>query len=154
IGPALNLAPAYPAEDGADAQVTLADGVENRLYLDPILRGRYPDDAPQFLGDGPWEALGGAIKEGDLALIGAPIDVMGVNYYNPVVINSRGSYVTKFPTSIAEWEQIYPDGLHDILVRLSRDYTDRPLLITENGIPNEGSVTPVDGVVADPERID
>jgi beta-glucosidase len=154
IGPALNLAPAYPAYDGADARAALADGYENRLYLDPILRGSYPTDASEFLGAGPWTALEAAIHDGDLAVIGAPIDVLGVNYYGPVFIDVDGTYVTMMPTSIAEWEQIYPDGLYDILVRLTHDYTDRPLLITENGIPNAGTVVPVDGAVEDPERIE
>jgi len=154
IGPALNLAPAYPAESGADAAATLADGVENRLYLDPILRGSYPDDAPTFLGAGPWAALSGVIRDGDLAIIGAPIDVLGVNYYNPVFISKSGGYVTLKPTSIATWEQIWPDGFTDILGRLTRDYTKVPLVVTENGIPNAGSVKPIDGVVDDPERID
>jgi beta-glucosidase len=154
IGPALNLAPVYPAGNGADAAVTLTDGVENRLYFDPILRAQYPDDAPQFLGGSPWAALSGVIRDGDLATIGAPVDLLGVNYYNPVFVDASGRYVTVKPTSIATWEQIWPAGLTDILTRLTRVYPRLPLVVTENGIPNAGSVKPVNGVVDDPERID
>jgi beta-glucosidase len=48
IGPALNLAPAYPAnpanpaDDGARRAAVLADGNENRAYLDPIFKRTYP----------------------------------------------------------------------------------------------------------------
>ena len=48
IGPALNLAPAYPADAASDASpraAVVADGIENRLYLDPIFKGTYPADA-------------------------------------------------------------------------------------------------------------
>jgi beta-glucosidase len=153
IGPALNLAPAYPAEPDADKAAFLADGFENRLYLDPIFKGSYPTDVPAAMKPAARSALLGAIKAGDLAVVSAPVDLLGVNYYNPVYINADGGYVTVKPTSIATWEQIYPEGLTDVLVRLKRDYTDKPLVITENGIPNAGSVTPVNGTVDDPERI-
>ncbi len=154
IGPALNLAPAYPAGDGAEAAVTLVDGYENRFYLDPIFRGSYPADAAEILGAEPWAALSGVIRDGDLAVIGAPVDILGVQYYNPVFVDRARNYITMLPTSVATWQQIYPEGLYDILVRLSREYTDVPLIVTENGIPNEGSVGPVNGVVDDPERIE
>ncbi|HEY7225809.1 MAG TPA: GH1 family beta-glucosidase [Micromonosporaceae bacterium] len=153
IGPALNLAPAYPAQTGADAQVELADGVQNRLYLDPIFRGAYPTDAAQFLGERPWAALQGVVRDGDLAIIGTGVDLLGVNYYNPVFVDSQGGNVTLKPTSIATWEQIYPDGLHDLLVRLNRDYPGVPLVITENGIPNAGAVDVAEGV-DDPQRVE
>jgi len=97
--------------------------------------------------------LRGAIRDGDLATISGRVDLLGVNYYNPVFIDTGGGYVTVKPTSIAPWEQIYPEGLTDILVRLKRDYQELPLVITENGIPNAGRVKPVNGTVEDPERI-
>jgi beta-glucosidase len=153
IGPALNLAPAYPAEPDADEAVVLADGFENRLYLDPIFKGAYPTDVPTAMEPASRSALAAAIKADDLAVVSEPVDLLGVNYYNPVYVDARGGYVTMKPTSIASWEQIYPEGLTDVLVRLKRDYTDKPLVITENGIPNAGNVTPVDGTVDDPERI-
>jgi beta-glucosidase len=153
IGPALNLAPAYPAEPGAESAATLADGWENRLYLDPILKGSYPADVVQAMSSASRTALQAAIRPGDLATIGAPVDLLGVNYYNPVFVDSGGGSVTVKPTSIATWEQIYPQGLTDVLVRLARDYKSLPIVITENGIPNAGSVRPEGGKVDDPDRI-
>jgi len=143
IGPALNLAPVYAASgfpSGApDDAVRRQDGVENRLYLDPILTGSYPTDTAEFLGAAPFAALQAVIHDGDLAVIGAPVDVLGVNYYNPTIVDTGGSTVTKLPTSIAEWEQIYPQGLSDILTRLTREHPNLPLVVTENGIPNDGN---------------
>ena len=154
IGPALNLSPAYPDTEDAEAAARRADGAQNRLYLDPILLGRYPEDLDAFLGSGPAEALRRAVRDGDLAVIGAPVDVLGVNYYNPVVVDADGNTVDKFPTSVAAWEQIYPQGLADLLLRLTRDYPSLPLIITENGIPDPGSLGPVNGIVDDHGRID
>lgn len=153
IGPALNLAPAYPAEPDAAEAVALADCVENRLYLDPIFKGAYPADVSGAMEAAPRAALQAAIKVNDLAVVSTPVDLLGVNYYNPVYVDARGRHVTMKPRSIATWQQIYPEGLTDVLVRLKQEYTDKPLVITENGIPNAGDVTPVNGTVDDPERI-
>lgn len=135
IGPALNLAPTYPAEDGPGAQAAalLHDGYENRLYLDPVLRGSYPDDALRRFAPGDQSAL---IKPGDLAVISAPNDLLAVNYYNPIYVRADGQVVPgPHPRSVASWQEIYPEGLYDTLTRLKRDYGDLPLYITENGMP-------------------
>jgi beta-glucosidase len=153
IGPALNLAPVYPADgtDAAKRAAPVADGWENRVYLDPVLKGAYPADV---LGSMPADApLRKAIRDGDLAVIGARNDLLAVQYYTPVYVNGAGSYVTKLPTSVATWQQIYPPGLYDILTRLRRDYGDIPLSITENGIPVRDEIGP-DGTVHDQPRIE
>ena len=156
IGPALNLAPAYPAnpnDEGAKKAAVLADGNENRVYLDPVFKGSYPQDVIDALPADARSAITAAIHDGDLATINAKVDLLGVNYYNPVYITAGGDYVTLKPTSVATWEQIYPQGLTDILVRLKKDYGDIPLVVTENGIPEKGSVKPVDGKLDDQDRI-
>jgi beta-glucosidase len=45
IGPCLQLAPCYPADQGEEAVAAAqtADLTENALYLDPLLIGRYPE---------------------------------------------------------------------------------------------------------------
>ncbi len=149
IGPALNLATAYPADpNDKDARraATIADGTENRAYLDPILKGSYPDDFVASLGGYPRDALRGAIRDGDLSTIAGKVDLLGVNYYNPVFVDASGQYQTLKPTTIASWEQVYPTGLSDLLIRLKRDYGDLPLVITENGMPDAGTTD-------DPDRI-
>ncbi|MET7419896.1 GH1 family beta-glucosidase [Dactylosporangium sp. NPDC005555] len=146
IGAALSLSPTYPAadSDGARRQAVAADAEENRRWLDPLLLGRYPEDwlATQA-ADAPVRA---AIKDGDLAIIGSRNDLLGVNYYGPTHVTATGSRVMRHPTSQATWQEIYPDGLFDLLTRVKRDYGDIPVSITENGMPTQNPLHDQDRV--------
>jgi beta-glucosidase len=146
IGPALNLAPVYPADsnDRDPSAVRTADGFENRLYLDPVLKGRYPNDLAI-------DPLREVVRDGDLKVISSPIDILAIQYYNPAFVGPGGDYVTKLPTSVARWQQIYPEGLYDVLTRIKRDYGGIPITITENGMPRDDELA--GDRVADPERI-
>jgi beta-glucosidase len=147
IGIALDVTPVYPVDDGARAKrvTRLADGEENRLYLDAVLRGSYPAEVLAR-----WPAPP-PVADGDLATIGSTIDVLAVQYYRPLYVSSTGAYRVLKPTTQASWQQVHPEGLYDVLVRIKRDYGDIPLTITENGMPEPGEVAP-DGTVADPHR--
>lgn len=153
IGAALNLSPVYPADQNAGTAeaVTLQDGFENRLYLDPILKGSYPTDVTAALSAvWPSDAV---IRPGDLGVISAPIDQLGVNYYNPLTVTAGPQIVGGvYPTTVASWENVYPQGLYDTLMRLTRDYPGVPLAITENGAPYHDTL---DGANAidDPQRL-
>jgi beta-glucosidase len=152
IGLALNLAPVYPAANGApdSPPVTLMDARENRLYLDPVLRGSYPEDL--FEAEVPADApVRAAIHDGDLETIATPVDLLAVQYYYPIFVDESGGTVTKLATSVATWQQIYPQGFTDLLIRVHRDYGDIPILITENGVPVDDRLDG-DGV-HDPARI-
>ncbi|MFI6763411.1 GH1 family beta-glucosidase [Micromonospora sp. NPDC050417] len=151
IGPALNLHPCYPAVDGAEAEAAtrLYDGYENRLYLDSIFKGSYPTDVLDDLG--PRSRMVRAIRDGDLTIISAPVDLLAVQYYTPIYVTPSGGTEQKWPTSEANWQQIYPDGMYDILNRVHREYGPLPLTITENGLPTPDTL---DGdTVDDPGRI-
>jgi beta-glucosidase len=156
IGPALNLAPAYVGDGGTGARTaaTLADGIENRAYLDPILLGSYPADVLASLAPNVRAAARKAMRAGDFAITSSKVDLLGVNYYSPVYVDAKGSYVTVKPTSVAGWEQIYPDALTDLLTRIKRDYGNIPVTITENGVPDPSDVPVKGNSVADPARID
>ncbi|PZF92256.1 GH1 family beta-glucosidase [Micromonospora deserti] len=152
IGPAFNLHPCYPADDSAEAAraTRLYDGYENRLYLDSVLRGSYPQDVLADLGPGSRMARG--IRDGDLAIISTPVDLLAVQYYTPIYVTADGGTVRRWPTSEAEWQQIHPDGMYDILTRVTRDYGPIPLTVTENGLPTPDSLA-ADGTVDDSARI-
>lgn len=82
IGITLNLAPGTPAspsdEDAAAAR--RVDEHLNRWFLDPVLLGNYP----QELFEEYVRLVGGDfLQAGDLALIHADLDFLGVNYYSP-----------------------------------------------------------------------
>jgi beta-glucosidase len=145
----------------------VADAVLNGTFLDPVLFGRYPERAPaEFL---PPADL---IHEGDLATIAAPIDFLGVNYYQPEHLRAgdpdnlrrgedrplpgiTGNVVHYDPEQLERTNMgwlIDPDGLYELLLRLSKDAPGLPLYITENGCAAEDYVNP-DGEVNDLERV-
>lgn len=138
VGVAFSLAPHYPATP-ADVEVTRAsDGYVNRWFLDPVLRGTYPDDMRALWEEriGPLEF----VRDGDLRTIGARSDFIGVNYYARRVMRAVPGgrpwpwevVVGDAPTTDAGTE-ITPSAFTNLLVRLRNDYGDVPILITENG---------------------
>jgi beta-glucosidase len=160
IGIALNLTPVYPldgtAEDRAAARVM--DGFHNRWFLDPVLRARYPEDMVGELA----RRFGriDAIRPGDLETIAEPIDFLGVNYYfasrvfadpaEPLL--GVGVAPPTAATTAMGWE-VSPDSLHELLVRIRREYGDIPLVITENGAAFDDE-PPTNGYVDDPRRLE
>jgi beta-glucosidase len=167
IGIALNLAPIYPATDSKrDQQATrLPDGIGNRLFLDPILKGRYPEDLAstwvwKLLKHSLSRPVGGIVRRGiqpdDLKVISEPLDFIGVNYYTRMVVrHSPLVRYAQFKPLEGEYSQmweIYPPGIYDLLVRLHRDYSHPNLIVTENGVPEPDEIS-VDGDVHDPQRI-
>ncbi|MFI6128277.1 GH1 family beta-glucosidase [Micromonospora sp. NPDC051141] len=165
LGLTVNLSTADPATDSAadrDA-ARAADGLGNRLYLDPVLRGSYPQDV---IDDLAAEGVRIPVEDGDLDVIAAPIDVLGVNYYfgqlhSGVDEQGRerdddGRPVRRvvrrdLPRTAMDWE-IVPESFTDLLVRLHRDYPGVPMVITENGAAFDDEPD-AEGFVADDDRV-
>ncbi|MGH8828082.1 MAG: GH1 family beta-glucosidase [Jiangellaceae bacterium] len=165
VGVTLNFAPISSADPGSAADVEAArriDGLQNRLFLDAVAHGAYPVDVAADLD--PY-GLADHVRDGDLAVIGAPIDLLGVNYYRDAVV--AGGDAERLPSpwvGAAEvrfverdvhrtgqgWE-VTPDGLHRLLTDLHREVPHLPLYVTENGAAYPDVVTP-DGQVHDLER--
>jgi beta-glucosidase len=156
IGITLNLNTVYPASRSpGDTEAALLDDVlSNRWFLDPLFLGRYPSELERLFG--PWPD--GIIRTGDLEQIGQAIDFLGVNYYSSAVkaadpgqrpVPSRDVTPRDWVTDMG-WP-VLPKGLTDLLVRLTREYTDRPLMVTENGMAANDQVDA--GRVHDTERI-
>jgi beta-glucosidase len=137
------------------------DLVVNRIFADPVLTGAYPD-----LSGFGLDAMPG-LEDGDLAVIAAPLDFYGVNFYNPTraAEASAGSEFAEaglpfepvdfdddVPVTGFGWP-IVPAALTDLLVGMQDEYGDRlpPIVITENGASFPDEV--VDGRVHDPRRI-
>jgi beta-glucosidase len=146
LGITLNMGSAEPETDSEldRAAVRRSDGLSTRIYLDPLRYGRYPADVVADLAARGVEL---PLRPGDLEIISTPIDVLGVNYYTGNVYsgvdeNGRsrdadGNPVQRavsrgLPTTAMGWE-VVPEGLTDLLVRLSRHYPGLPVVITENG---------------------
>jgi beta-glucosidase len=167
LGVTLNFTPMTPATDrpeDVDAARRL-DGQQNRMFLAPIVRGAYPADVQADLAEA------GAplpIEDGDLAVIAAPLDWLGVNYYfeSTVEVGVRSpDRPTSFigaedvveldpagPTTTMGWG-VSPEAFTRLLLRLQDEAQGLPLVVTENGSawPDEVSG---DGAVHDPERTD
>lgn len=158
IGITVNLEPKYPfTGDEADVAATRrADAYMNRQYLDPLFFGTYPDDLREAFG-AAWFEPTAEEAEG----VCAPIDFLGINYYSrgvtrfdPTVepLHAAPVVQTGVPHTEMDWE-VYPDGLHDILMWVRKRYGDIPLYITENGAAF-ADPPPVGGRVEDPLRVD
>jgi beta-glucosidase len=154
--------------------VRRVDGLSNRLFLDPLLRGRYPADVVEDTrGITDW----GFVRDGDEAVIAAPLDLLGVNYYTPTLVTAwdgagareladghrpgrgtawPGCDGVEFPaqdgpqTSMG-WS-IDARGLRDVLLRLHEEHPGLPLVVTENGAAFEDRVDAA-GEVRDGARV-
>ncbi len=159
---AMLLFPALAASDSeADRKAAwLADGLMNRIYLDPMLKGTYPEDVVAALS-GVGAAL--PVEPGDMELIARNrADFLGVNFYSgfpfaadPAAADNWGLRMT--------WERspadpyngpVRPDLLTAGLLRLRDEYGNPPMMITENGTGVPGDDELVDGRVEDTKRTD
>ena len=170
VGITLDLNPVRVLGDAGSGELERArlvtDAMANGLYLGPVLHGRYPEHAPAELSP-----PAGLIAAGDLETISAPIDFLGVNYYQPVVLRAgdpddlrrhevparcgvpgvveyRPGELERTPMG---WV-VDPTGLHQLLVDVSGQAPGLRLYVTENGCAAEDYVNP-DGEVNDLERV-
>lgn len=156
VGITLNLAPQYPATDSPadEAAAQIMDAFQNRWFLDPIYKGTYPRELVDKLGiildDIDLEAIAHAA---------VPTDFLGINYYSRGVIAADDKEVfgvrfvrqNQSDFTAMDWE-IYPQGLADLLIRVTKDYAPQAIYITENGAAFDDS-PPINGVVEDPQRV-
>ncbi|GAA1913175.1 GH1 family beta-glucosidase [Nocardioides hwasunensis] len=183
LGLSLNLTVPDPSDPADPVDVDAArriDGLHNRVFLDPILRGSYPADVLEDTADLTWHGRPwtDVVRDGDLSVISTPIDVLGVNYYHgdevsghprtdvtgigadhpdrvslsPFVGSEHVTFPSRgLPVTAMGWE-IQPDGLHRLLRRLHDDYPRLPIYLTETGAAFDDRVGD-DGEVHDPDRI-
>ena len=150
-GIVLNMAPAWPATDSASDGLAAAREYTRlvRWYADPLLLGRYPDDQP----DTPDRIPDSPVRDGDFALIAAPTDFLGINYYTRLWISTSTPPVPapgREGFSEMDWET-YPQGLLELFDRLRADYPALPpLVVAENGFAAADAM--VDGRVDDITR--
>jgi beta-glucosidase len=130
VGTVLNFCPQHPASaEPADVDAALvAHDRFNRWFLGPIMGVGYPTRGVEATG---WDMS--EVLDGDLDMISAPIDFLGVNYYTRSVLSADGD---ARPAGVAvtsmDWE-IYPDGLTEILTWITEEYPAIDLYVTENG---------------------
>ena len=155
LGAVFNMEWATPADDSAASieAAALYDDYYNHFFVSGAFKGCYPERVVKALGphlpDG-WQD--------DFRTIAAPLDWAGINYYTRSLLAGNDGpwphlHAVEGPLEKTQmgWE-VYPQGLHDFLVRTARDYTgDLPLYVTENGMSNADAV--LNGTVDDAARI-
>lgn len=122
-------------------------------WLDPIFFGRYPEDG--------WQAFGAdvpPVKDGDLKIINQPLDFLGVNIYQGVIVRAGADgqpgmvpFPAGMPLTACKWN-VTPDALYWGPRFLYERY-HAPVVITENGLSGLDWIA-LDGQVHDPQRID
>ncbi|MBT2489848.1 beta-glucosidase [Streptomyces sp. ISL-96] len=160
IGITFNPVLAQPASTSPEdvEAARRADALGARLYLDPVLRGSYPED---LLADLAPHGAEPPVEDGDLRTISQPLDFLGINYYFRDVVRPSDEphgYLsvpqTERPSTAMPWE-IYPEGMTELLTRITREYPGLPLYITENGAAFDDTSSAVDeaGRIQDENRI-
>ncbi|MEM1387579.1 MAG: GH1 family beta-glucosidase [Pseudomonadota bacterium] len=156
LGAVTNHEAALPMgpSDEAVAAAKLYDGIYNRWFLGGIYNGVYPSDVLAHFE--PYMPQG---WQDDMAVINAPVDWAGVNYYTRKLISPgpSGHFADlvegagdRRRTSMG-WE-VYPEGLSHMLRRVSGAYArNLPIYVTENGMSAPDRVR--NTKVADPHRI-
>jgi beta-glucosidase len=176
IGVINGMADLQPAsdrpEDVAAAERTSA--YYHALYLDPMVRGAYPQQIREWFADA-WPD----VRDGDMECIATPMDFIGIDYYCRSFVGDApedtgeggtaeaigaagpiGAGLARMlrlsvqpPTgevTDAGWE-LAPDGLHNVLMWLHERYPGMPLIITEIGAAFDDRIGQ-DGTVDDRRR--
>jgi beta-glucosidase len=141
VGTAFSMSPCEPATDSEEDKLAAerAHAITNIWFLEPALRGRYPE-ALTFL---PETAMG--VKSGDMEKTRAPLDFIGIF---PVKMDGGHEGLK---TDMG-WE-VWPKALYDMVARITRDYNRPALEITESGC-SYGDGPDASGVIRDSRRID
>ena len=165
VGTAFSMSPMEPASASkADHEAAeRAHLWQNVWFLEAALNGKYPD---AFVGL-KTEMLG--VQQGDMEKVRAPLDFIGINnYFRQMVTATRPSGfnlnpISKiFPADVKVggdtgpktdmgWE-VYPHGLYEIVMRITKDYKKPVIEITENGCAY-GDAPGKNGVDTDTRRI-
>nr|WP_308288233.1 GH1 family beta-glucosidase [Streptomyces corallincola] len=150
------------------------DDLANGIFHGPMLHGSYPKTLLKATGSlTDWSF----VRDGDLRAARASLDALGLNYYTPALVSAAegggrghgadghgasehspwpGADDVLFHHTPGErtemgWS-IDPTGLHELLMRYTREAPGLPLYVTENGAAYDDRPD-ADGRVHDPERI-
>jgi beta-glucosidase len=161
LGMAMPLMPTI-TEDGASAAdraaSILADGVVNRWMLDPIYKGKHPQDILDFATT---NSLDVGVQPDDAATIkAAKLDFLGINFYAPTYVRAPDPQSGASVGELFRPDGVYcafngpvrPDQFKALLDRIRTDYGNPPVYITENGAGFPGDDVLKDGKIDDRQR--
>jgi beta-glucosidase len=165
VGTAFSMSPCEPATNSEEDQLAAerAHAITNLWFLEPALKGRYPD-ALAFL---PETVMG--IQSGDFEKMKAPLDFIGINLYYRMIASAPSAFERLshaqqwlFPVKMTGGEQgpktdmgweVWPQALYDMVTRITHDFNRPVIEITESGCAyNDGP--DANGVIHDSRRIE
>ena len=161
VGTAYSMSYCQPLTPGAEDQAAAkrAHAMGNDWFLRTALKGEYPKAFP---GENPLDVMG--VKAGDMELVRAPLDFLGINYYRRQLVSAKpagqgeDSMAVKHedgtagPLTDFAWE-VWPDGFYEMIMQVTREYGNPAIEITENGCSYLDSPD-AHGRIPDQRRID
>lgn len=179
VGSAYGMSPAYPKTESAEdrAAADRYHAFNNTYFLETAIHGRYPN---AFVVPTPYEQMG--FRSGDDKIMQVPLDWIGFHYYTRrIVADARAARKGKAGTIATEtqdtahggdtWTQldaamptegvltdggleVNPRGIYDLVTRISREYNNPIIEITESGCSYlDTPYAKEDGHVPDARRI-
>ena len=157
IGPSLSFTSAYPGTERVNDILAAQrqSGYFNSWFLDPIAGWGYPEHMVHYYGD-----LMPVFPSIDLDIIAAPVDVIGINYYerNLAIHFHEDEGALRLvqlnrPDTNTIDRKLFARGLGDILRNLHFNYGFQNLMITANGAAFAEQADET-GFVNDTNRID
>lgn len=141
--------PPYTRENPTEADleaVRMADGIDNRWWLDLVTKGTLPTDVIETMAE---RGITLPTRPGDEAILAqGKVDWLGFNYYQPTRVQAPAHDTDEqgnpcffdpyvWPDAVMNksrgWE-IYPKGIYDFAMTMTRDYPDLDWFVSENGI--------------------
>jgi beta-glucosidase len=128
---------------------------ENAAFLTAVMEGRYTDAYLASAGaDAP------RVREGDMAVIGSPLDFVGLNVYQPEYARASASPAgyaiesrpVSFPHMASPWLFIGPEAIYWAIRHVTQLWNPAAIYITENGCSGEDSRDAA-GQIADTDRV-
>jgi len=156
VGSAYGMCPAYPKTNSEEDRAATAryHAMNNIFFLETAMRGKYPNP---FVGEFPYETMG--FQPGDEKIMQVPLDWIGFHYYTRRVVSDAGHsassgaglatetqdtvsvdahtrFTATMPTEGSLTEgglEIFPRGIYDLVMQISREYNHPVIEITESG---------------------
>lgn len=161
IGISVAFEPTYPLSDSQvdKSAAERINACHDGWFIEPIMKGKYPELAWNWYKDKG--VIMPTIESEDMAIIGQPIDYIGVNFYhiNLVKHNDQGWWPYDVNSSSPE-KDLYlgqrddSGKLLELLKKLDSDFNKPEIIITENGLNNYSDSVASTGQVHDQDRID
>ena len=160
VGSAYGMCPAYPKTNTEADRAAAAryHAMNNVFFLEAAMNGQYPN---AFVGEPPYDQMG--FKPGDEKIMHAPLDWVGFHYYTRRIVSDASQRAAPEAEAFRHRDrersrhrtrplhalpapscpprarspnpglEIWPRGIYDLVMQISREYDDPIIEITESG---------------------